>query len=184
MTCPEGCSQCSTAELAVCTDCLPGYYYNTTNVNCTICPFANCLSCNAMACLSCVQGYTVGPSLTCIQKCVIPCASCSETSPSTCLSCIQGYTYNPGVTGNCQQDLTCNSGNVCSNCPFGYSLALQADGTSICKQCNSGCARCNPNSGVCINCYKGSYLDVNTCVSCSTGCAVCSSSTTCYMCAQ
>ena len=186
ISCPNNCASCSLTRLGECTSCLPGTYFQLESENCVACNIANCLSCNEQGCLSCRSGYMVSPSFACMLKCVSPCSSCSETDPSLCTHCIAGFKTNNAASQNCEPDLDCNSNGTCTNCPFGYSLLVE-NFFSSCVACSSSCARCNPtqgNSGVCLSCYDGNWLNGNSCDSCPANCMKCINSESCLMCAS
>ena len=128
----------------------------------------------------------VSPTLVCMLNCVSPCSSCLESNPSICTACIAGFKTNNAVAQNCEPDLDCNSNGTCTNCPFGYSLLVE-NFFSSCVACSSSCARCKPtqgNSGVCLSCFDGNWLNGEACDSCPANCMKCINSQSCLMCAS
>ena len=184
VNCPQNCAQCSVTDLGSCTSCLPGYFYAASQQICKACSMSNCLTCTDLACQVCRSGYIISPSLTCQRECLLPCSTCSETDPSQCLKCVTGFTFNTNANQNCEPNLGCNNNGSCSNCPIGFSMRVN-NNFATCQQCNSICARCNPNAGnTCLSCFDGSYLDGTSCASCPSSCAKCTSATACYQCAD
>lgn len=78
---------------------MDGYYLNSTNSQCIVCP-SECKTCQSIdGCNTCASGFTLTTSSSFGfngYKCMVcqsPCATCSG-SIEQCTSCISGYAFN------------------------------------------------------------------------------------------
>lgn len=92
------CQNCNSTNTNQCYSCLPGFYLNSANSQCSACP-SSCATClTGNGCLTCAAGYTQianAPSNAGGYQCVAcnsPCATCVN-SPDYCTSCISGYQF-------------------------------------------------------------------------------------------
>lgn len=81
----------------------------------------------------------------------------------------------------CIPNMTCNSTSSCQKCAMGYVLF-----SGMCYPCQSGlnCKQCDlSDSSICISCYTGYYLSVNSsCISCPSSCRSCDTYQSCTNC--
>jgi len=138
VSCPTGCSGCSSAS--VCTACEDGYV-KSGNV-CAKCNIGNCKTCTLATkdtiCDTCMGTYTRKTDGKSCYKCDAAAAVFSNPATGTCVSC--------GVS-HCA---ACTAANTCNLCKSGYILeggTCHACGIKHCASCafatrNTVCAAC------------------------------------------
>lgn len=117
--------------------------------------------------------------------------TCSSHDVSYSLSCEPGYTAGflnnmGGFCYSCADNcMHCDASGLgkCDSgrCDSGFVVLT---GTTVCTQCNGGCAICSKaDASVCISCGQGSYPDGSgACLRCPNGCQTCTSATVCTSC--
>lgn len=181
-----------------CTQCLYGYYVNTTTYKCDpqpACSVTNCAQCtttDGTLCVTCNPYFVISADT---RTCAPP-ASCPNGmtfNGATC-ACRPG-TYStatacPTCSSNC---LTCSSVSACSSCSPGYYID-----SGYCSACGSYCQTCTSGT-ICTMCMSGYSLTSGAClvnptpniavaqvggvpVICPVGCSTCSSTTVCTSC--
>ena len=182
------------------TNCLSGYYYNSSTFSCQNC-LANCNVCaNPLSCIRCFSGFAPSSdNSTCMSLTIINTISnCSTygtdaSGTTVCTMCNQYYGFKSNDPTKC---VICSKSNncttyelddfnnpICTSCPQQFYVY-----PTHCYPCKtSNCATCPRNSPLCNSCLNTSYyLDsANTCQFCSNAiqnCSTCASNTSCSSC--
>lgn len=137
------------------------------------------------SCSKCYDGYTISPTLTCVQCPFTGCkpanTSVSASNTCQCTDCLSGY-YLSGV--NCLACSTANCavcpGNVCSSCLPNFYFS-----TPNCLPSTAANCLVAASALTCHTCNNAYYLGSdNTCYSCQTNCLLCTNRFTCTSCAD
>ena len=117
--------------------------------------------------------------LTVTVDCDYPCLTCMANATNKCLTCDTESEFGLYLNNQC-----------ITKCPSNYFSQEY-----LCKRCDPNCWECADGGTKCTKCYKGTYLQGNTCVkqcrvgvefqneaastcdSCKPPCATCSKST-------
>jgi hypothetical protein len=96
--------------------------------------------------------------------------NCLIYSSLQCSQCAQGYFLSTNFTclacpTGCSQ---CLSASQCTNCYSNYILT-----NFICEQGPMNCLQVNPNTGACVQCLLGFFLDGTECAVCPSYCVNC-----------
>ncbi len=151
--CPAFCQTCTSST--VCSECLPGYFYDSSPKSCQACSLPNVLSCSTSTLITKCKPAFYLSSNSCF-ACRPNCLSCVDSL--SCVECALGFVIRS------------NAGQYCQICPD-LCTSCQAANSNICLSCLTGYA---------IN--VGQTCSQIT--SCVTNCALCLSGVNCYRCAD
>jgi len=205
--CISNCNKC--ANTTQCTECLDGYFVNTSSKVCDSCK-STCKTCsNGTECLTCKDGlYYHQVDNQCYSAGNCPSGfynkdgetKICETCKSTCKTCVNGtecLTCNTDLFYH-QADKQCYENGTCPNGFFSKNGEIKT-----CDSCTYKCKTCS-NSTLCQFCFEDSYFNdadkqcydagdcpyefynkegtIKTCDPCISNCKICSNSTECITC--
>ena len=77
--------------------CSEGYYYNSSQQQCTLCEMNGCQMCpNGTGCNKCFSSLFMNSNKVC-EYCHSKCATCSGSKANQCLTCYSGFVLNPST---------------------------------------------------------------------------------------
>jgi hypothetical protein len=168
-TCANGKLKDSNNKLCTST-CSDGYFKDTTDNSCKPC-IHPCVTCEAKdSCLSCPVTYilTTGAIKKCFKNCMNnqfsdAIGSCFDC-PSRCATCEDGFTCK-----TCTNGYFLFTDNCIKDCPAGFYLFTNTDGSKQCNPCDSVCSECNDGTKAC-KCKEGFFTSDGICMnSCPAG---------------
>jgi hypothetical protein len=176
--CYAGVTGCYTLnQIAKCSGCTIGYFWDEPTLACKACNILNCLHCGAETiCSACATGFYLegGNCTVCPFENLTNCVSCSGATK--CDLCKDGYYWDTaaGMCINCSTGCKyCGEAASCYECQVGYFR----DSTNLCTACTPGCNVCSNNVN-CTVCADGYALNNETqaCDKCHMKCLTCTSS--------
>lgn len=150
-----------------CSNCHPGYYFNTTYKVCSKGTVENCqlYNQNSNDCAVCKPNFYL-VSNTCLPHNQLPsCTNYSRTDADTCVGCLT-FTFLFNVTNNCvsvdviDQCKRYASKTTCNLCNDGFYLYNPSECRAIPPELN--CRQLNA-AGACIKCLNSYVLDSGLC---------------------